>query len=86
MVLFCPGKRYPVSSAASLEGKHVGTMMAYHDHGYIDSFASGAITRVDLKDEQSLLKYLFGERVDQIFINKAVAQYWMLQNPTLTLR
>jgi len=82
VILFRPGKRIPVTSAKSLQGRTVGAVRGYYYPGYMADFLNDSITRVDLRDEHNLLKFLDGGRVDQIFINKAVAQYWMHKKPS----
>ena len=80
VVLFRPGQLIPVHGPESLEGKTVGAIRGYFYPGFMDSFDSNKIIRADLTDEPQLLNFLVAGRVNQIFINKAVAQYWLLKN------
>jgi len=80
VVLFRPGQHIPVDGPESLKGRAVGAIRGYIYPGFTDSFTKNEIIRVDLIDEPKLLKFLVAGRVDQIFINKSVAQYWILKN------
>ena len=77
IILFKPEDYIQVHSPADLAGKQVGVVRGYSYPIFTNSFASGEIERVDLKDGPSLLKFFSSERINYIFMNKTVSEYWM---------
>ncbi len=76
IIVFHPGKQIPVNGATDLAGKLIGTIRGYNYPGYMQAFASGRIARLDVTDEPQLFELLRRRRVDQIFVDDVVYQYW----------
>lgn len=81
MVLFAKGKRILVRTPKDLLNRHVGTIRGYFYPGYMELFANGRIVRHDGDSEYNLMKRMASGRLEQIFIQKDVAFYWMSQKP-----
>lgn len=77
VVLFSQGKKVPVSRPDDLGGKTLGVVRGYTYPMYTQAFADGLITRVDNVSELFLLKQLYAQRYDQIFIGYRTALYYM---------
>ncbi|NHZ78503.1 transporter substrate-binding domain-containing protein [Massilia sp. CCM 8695] len=81
VLVFAPGKHFKVSTPRDLSGKTVGLVRGYSYPELRELFASGVVHRADAVNEQQLMAMLAAGRMDQILINKAVAQYSVLQVP-----
>lgn len=79
IVLFAKGKQKQVHLPTDLLRQHVGVIRGYYYPGYMELFASGKIIRVDGNSEYNLLNRMASGRLDQIFIQKDVAYYYMSQ-------
>ena len=77
VVIFRPGQQIPVDGPESLKGRTIGVVRGYVYPGFTDSFTNNEIIRADLTDEPQLLKFFIAGQIDQIFINRAVVQYWL---------
>ncbi len=74
-VVFAPGKHFEVTTPRDLSGRTVGLVRGYTYPDLRELFDSGAVHRIDAVSETQLLAMLAAGRMDQILINKAVAQY-----------
>jgi polar amino acid transport system substrate-binding protein len=81
IILFRPENYKRVDSPIDLTGEQVGIVRGYIYPRFTSSFKNNDIERIDLKDGPSLLKFFAAGRIDYIFINKKVVEYWMLNNP-----
>jgi len=81
VLVFAPGKHFPVRTPMDLSGRTLGLVRGYAYPDLRDLFASGVVHRSDAVSETQLPAMLAAGRMDQILINKAVAQYSMLQVP-----
>ncbi len=81
VLVFAPGKRFPVTAPRDLSGKTLGVVRGYSYPDLRDMFDNGTLHRVDAVNESQLLAMLAGARMDQILINKAVAQYTIRETP-----
>lgn len=81
IVLFAPGKKRIVRRPMDLLGGEVGTIVGYSYPGYMKLFAQGRIKRHDGNSEYNLMTRMNDGRLNQIFIQKDVAAYWMSQEP-----
>jgi polar amino acid transport system substrate-binding protein len=75
VLVFAPGKQVPVATPRDLSGRTLGLVRGYAYPDLRDMFEQGTIHRADALNEVQLLAMLAGGRMDQILINKAVAQY-----------
>jgi len=80
-LVFAPGKHFHVSTPRDLSGRTVGLVRGYAYPDLRELFDSGAVHRSDAVSETQLMAMLAAGRMDQILINKAVAQYNILQVP-----
>jgi polar amino acid transport system substrate-binding protein len=80
-LVFAPGKYFRVNTPNDLSGKTLGLVRGYTYPDLRDLFERGVIHRVDAVSETQLLAMLGAARMDQILINKAVAQYNIQQVP-----
>ncbi|MEH6651351.1 MAG: transporter substrate-binding domain-containing protein [Motiliproteus sp.] len=83
IVLFRPGSAVEITGPQSLAGKQVGTIRGYFYPFFNQSLAQGDLERIDVTDEPQLLQLLERGRVDQVFTDRVVQQYWAKQNPQL---
>lgn len=81
VLVFAPGKHFPVNTPRDLSGRTVGLVRGYTYPDLRELFDSGAVHRSDAVSETQLMAMLAAGRMDQILINKAVAQYNILQVP-----
>lgn len=79
VLVFQPGKRFPVKTPADLGGKAVGLVRGYAYPDLKDLIDNGQIERRNGLNEEQLLTMLAASRFDQIIVNKAVAQYNILK-------
>jgi polar amino acid transport system substrate-binding protein len=80
-LVFAPGKHFPVSTPRDLSGKTLGLVRGYAYPDLREMFDKGIVHRADALNETQLLAMLAGGRIDQILINKAVAQYTVREVP-----
>lgn len=81
VLVFAPHKAFPVSRPEDLRGKSVGMVRGYAYPELAPLVASGQLDRRNGLNEQQLLSMLARSRFDQIIVNKAVAQYNLLEIP-----
>ena len=81
VMVFAPGKSFPVNSPDDLRGKALGLVRGYAYPDLRALIDAGQIDRRNGLNELQLLEMLSVERFDQIVINKAVAQYNILKVP-----
>ncbi|MGW8392685.1 substrate-binding periplasmic protein [Pseudoduganella sp. HUAS MS19] len=81
VLVFAPGKHFPVHTPRDLSGRTLGLVRGYAYPDLRELFDSGAVHRADAVSETQLMTMLAAGRIDQILINKAVAQYNMLLVP-----
>lgn len=75
VLVFAPGKTFPVKHPEDLRGKSVGMVRGYAYPELIPLITSGQLDRRNALNEQQLLGMLSKSRFDQIIVNKAIAQY-----------
>jgi polar amino acid transport system substrate-binding protein len=80
-LVFAPGKYFRVNAPTDLSGKTLGLVRGYTYPDLRELFERGIVHRVDAVSETQLLAMLSAARMDQILINKAVAQYNIIQVP-----
>jgi polar amino acid transport system substrate-binding protein len=80
-LVFAPGKHFKISTPRDLSGRTLGLVRGYTYPDLRELFDSGAVHRTDAVSETQLMAMLAAGRIDQILINKAVAQYNILQVP-----
>ncbi|WP_342116780.1 substrate-binding periplasmic protein [Pseudoduganella sp. OTU4001] len=81
VLVFAPGKYFPISTPRDLSGRTLGLVRGYAYPDLRELFDSGVVHRADAVSEAQLLVMLAAGRMDQILINKAVAQYNILTVP-----
>lgn len=81
VLVFAPGKHFPVTLPRDLSGKTLGLVRGYAYPDLREMFDKGTVHRADALNEIQLLAMLAGGRMDQILINKAVAQYTIREMP-----
>ncbi|ATQ78562.1 hypothetical protein CR152_31630 [Massilia violaceinigra] len=81
ILVFGPGKHFKVNTPNDLTGRTIGLVRGYSYPELRELFDSGAVHRSDAVSETQLMAMLAAGRMDQILINKAVAQYSILQTP-----
>jgi polar amino acid transport system substrate-binding protein len=81
VLVFSPGKYFQVNTPRDLSGKTLGLVRGYTYPDLHELFDSGVVHRSDAVSETQLMAMLAVGRIDQILINKAVAQYNILQVP-----
>jgi polar amino acid transport system substrate-binding protein len=81
VLVFAPGKHFRISTPRDLSGRTIGLVRGYTYPDLRELFDSGAVHRSDAVSETQLMVMLAAGRMDQILINKAVAQYNMLTVP-----
>lgn len=80
-LVFAPGKHFAVNTPRDLSGRTLGLVRGYTYPDLRELFDNGVVHRSDAVSETQLLAMLAAGRMDQILINKAVAQYSILQVP-----
>ncbi|MHA6494265.1 substrate-binding periplasmic protein [Pseudomonas borbori] len=81
VMVFAPGKAFPVNKPEDLRGKALGLVRGYAYPDLRALIDAGQIDRRNGLSEMQLLEMLSVSRFDQIVINKAVAQYNILKVP-----
>jgi polar amino acid transport system substrate-binding protein len=81
VLVFAPGKHFQVNTPRDLSGRTLGLVRGYTYPDLRELFDSGVVHRSDAVSETQLMAMLAAGRMDQILINKAVAQYNILQVP-----
>lgn len=81
VLVFAPGKHFPMRTPRDLSGRTIGLVRGYTYPDLRELFDIGAVHRADAVSEAQLMAMLAAGRMDQILINKAVAQYNILQVP-----
>lgn len=81
VLVFAPGKHFRISTPRDLSGRTIGLVRGYTYPDLRELFDSGVVHRSDAVSETQLMAMLAAGRMDQILINKAVAQYNMLLTP-----
>ena len=81
VLVFAPGKQFQMNTPRDLSGKMIGLVRGYTYPDLRELFESGVVRRSDAVSESQLMAMLAAGRMDQILINKAVAQYNMLLVP-----
>lgn len=81
VLVFAPGKYFRVNTPRDLSGRTLGLVRGYAYPDLRELFDGGLVHRADAVSETQLLVMLAAGRMDQILINKAVAQYNILQVP-----
>ena len=81
VLVFAPGKHFPVTAPRDLSGKTLGLVRGYAYPDLREMFDLGTVHRADALNETQLMAMLAGGRIDQILINKAVAQYTIREVP-----
>lgn len=77
IILFAKNKRIAVRKPIDLLNRQVGTIRGYFYPGYMSLFESDRIKRLEGDSEYNLMSRMASGRIDQIFIQKDVAFYWM---------
>lgn len=75
VMVFAPGKAFPVTRPEDLRGKSVGLVRGYAYPDLRSLIEAGQIDRRNALNEAQLLEMLAKSRFDQIVVNKAIAQY-----------
>lgn len=81
VLVFAPGKHFRMNTPRDLSGKTIGLVRGYTYPDLRELFESGVVHRSDAVSETQLMAMLAAGRMDQILINKAVAQYNILMVP-----
>ena len=85
VMVFAPGKAFPVSRPEDLRGKSVGLVRGYAYPDLRSLIEAGQIDRRNGLNEAQLLEMLAKSRFEQIVVNKAIAQYSQAKNPEYSL-
>ena len=81
VMVFAPGKAFPVTRPEDLRGKSVGLVRGYAYPDLRALIEAGQIDRRNALNEAQLLEMLARLRFDQIVVNKAIAQYSQTRGP-----
>ena len=81
VMVFAPGKAFPVTRPEDLRGKSVGLVRGYAYPDLRALIEAGQIDRRNALNEAQLLEMLARLRFDQIVVNKAIAQYSQTRVP-----
>lgn len=81
VMVFAPGKAFPVKRPEDLRGKSVGLVRGYAYPDLRALIEAGQIDRRNALNEAQLLEMLAKSRFDQIVVNKAIAQYSLAKVP-----
>lgn len=81
VMVFAPGKAFPVKRPEDLRGKSVGLVRGYAYPDLVPLIEAGQIDRRNGLNEAQLLEMLAKSRFDQIVVNKAIVQYSMIKVP-----
>lgn len=81
VMVFAPGKAFPVVRPEDLRGKSVGLVRGYSYPDLRAMIEAGQLDRRNALNEAQLLEMLAKSRFDQIVVNKAIAQYSLTRTP-----
>lgn len=81
VLVFAPGKAFPVRTPDDLRGKSIGLVRGYAYPDLRELIESGKIDRRNGLNEAQLLEMLAKLRFDQVIVNKAIAQYNLIKVP-----
>lgn len=81
VMVFAPGKAFPVKRPEDLRGKSVGLVRGYAYPDLVPLIEAGQIDRRNGLNEAQLLEMLAKSRFDQVVVNKAIVQYSMIKVP-----
>ncbi|HEX5841845.1 MAG TPA: transporter substrate-binding domain-containing protein [Pseudomonas sp.] len=81
VMVFAPGKAFPVKRPEDLRGKSVGLVRGYAYPDLVPLIEAGQLDRRNGLNEAQLLEMLAKSRFDQIVANKAIVQYSMIKMP-----
>ena len=81
VLLFRPGQQIEVSGPEDLKGRRIGAIRGYIYPGFMEGFKQGTYQRLDVTDEPQLLSLLEKGRVNQVFIDRVVLDYWKKFKP-----
>lgn len=81
VMVFAPGKAFPVARPEDLRGKSVGLVRGYAYPDLRALIDAGQIDRRNGLNEAQLLEMLAKSRFDQAVVNKAIAQYSLAKTP-----
>lgn len=81
VMVFAPGKMFPVTRPEDLRGKSVGLVRGYAYPDLRELIEAGQIDRRNALNEAQLLEMLVKSRFDQAIVNKAIAQYSLAKVP-----
>lgn len=81
VMMFAPGKAFPVARPEDLRGKSVGLVRGYAYPDLRVLIEVGLLDRRNALNEAQLLEMLAKSRFDQIVVNKAIAQYSLARTP-----
>ena len=81
VMVFAPGKAFPVARPEDLRGKSVGLVRGYAYPDLRELIDEGQLDRRNALNEAQLLEMLAKSRFDQIVVNKAIAQYSLAKTP-----
>ncbi|HUE93101.1 transporter substrate-binding domain-containing protein [Pseudomonas sp.] len=81
VMMFAPGKAFPVARPEDLRGKSVGLVRGYSYPDLRTLIEAGQLDRRNALNEAQLLEMLAKSRFDQIVVNKAIAQYSLAKIP-----
>ncbi|WP_167141973.1 substrate-binding periplasmic protein [Pseudomonas sp. OTU750018] len=81
VIVFAPGKAFPVARPEDLRGKSVGLVRGYAYPDLRTLIDEGLLDRRNALNEAQLLEMLAKSRFDQIVVNKAIAQYSLANIP-----
>ena len=81
VMVFAPGKAFPVARPEDLRGKSVGLVRGYAYPDLRALIDEGLLDRRNALNETQLLEMLAKSRFDQIVVNKAIAQYSLAKIP-----
>ncbi|UUY07085.1 transporter substrate-binding domain-containing protein [Pseudomonas sp. J452] len=79
VMVFAPGKSFPVKQPEDLRGKSVGLVRGYAYPDLAALINAGLIDRRNGLNEEQLLEMLTKSRFDQVVANKAIVQYSMVK-------
>lgn len=83
VIVFAKGKKISGKDAKAFKGKKIATVRGYIYPGFMKAFADQSISRRDVNSESQALKVLAAGRLDQAFIRKDIALYFIKSDPSL---
>ena len=81
VMVFAPGKKFPVRAPEDLLGKEVGIVRGFHYPLFDEVLRQGRITLWDNQSEWLLLKQLSLGRIDQVVVSQAAIEYFQKIHP-----